>query len=334
MADVKVSGLPSDTSLDGNHYTILNDPVGPTTKRTLLSTLAAFFFNQVNIPDGSGSPRTRMTEFANDFVASGCVWSGDAYGSTRLASMTSGIVYINGRRLIISAVVSRTFTASKDTYVDILDNGDGTATIVYTEVANNAASPALASNSLRIGIIVTGASNIANAGSVNQGQEDKVLPIVSSVPYAVVDSLGNMICSRDPNRKIIGFRQILTSFSSTTTGATAGAVITGLSTPVKVPTGRKIRAAVYPYASIGPAGSYAEVYIHSGASLNAQTTKQAAGQIPGGTSGAPAITTQALWTPTTSNFFITASLWSGNGGTATVYGAASGAPMQMIIELD
>lgn len=242
MADVKVSGLPSDSALDGNHYVPVNDPVGPTTKRTLLSTLAAFFFNQVNIPDGSASPRTRFTEMFYDFVASGCVWSGDSYGSTRVASMTAGVVYINGRRIVISAVVSRTFTASKDTYIYVLDNGDGTGTLVYTEVSNNAASPAMAANSILIGIIVTGAGNIANVGSVNQGQLDKVLPIASSVPYQVTDSLGNMNCSRDPNRKLLGYRQRSTTFSMS---GTSRVQIPELSVPVKPPTGRKVEAQFY-----------------------------------------------------------------------------------------
>ncbi len=39
MPDIKPSGLPADTSLDDNHYVILNDPAGPTTKRTTLGTL-------------------------------------------------------------------------------------------------------------------------------------------------------------------------------------------------------------------------------------------------------------------------------------------------------
>lgn len=160
MADVKVSGLPSDTSLDGNHYVPLNDPTGPTTKRTLLSTLAAFFFNQTNIPAGTGSPVTRADEMAYDFVYSGMVWSADSIGSTRNGSMTSGTIYINGRRLSISAVSARSFTASKDTYVDLLDNLDGTGTLVYTEVANGATAPSLASNSVRIAMLVTGASAI------------------------------------------------------------------------------------------------------------------------------------------------------------------------------
>lgn len=261
MADVKVSGLPSDSSLDGNHYTILNDPTGPTTKRTLLSTLAAFFFNQTNIPDGSGSPRTRATENMFDYVASGLVWSGDAYASTRLASMTSGVVYLNGRRLTISAVVSRTFTASKDTYIDILDNGDGTATLVYTEVTNNAASPALAANSIRIGIIVTGAANIAAVGSINQGQEDKVLPIASSVAYQVTDSLGNLICSRDPQHRVLGQRQYLTGQGSITTETD----LTGLTFTVNVPTARKIKLKldIHTYSSVG--GDFYQLQFKEGA---------------------------------------------------------------------
>lgn len=236
--DVKVSGLPQDNSIDGDHYVVLNDPSGPTTKRGLLSILAAFFFNQVNIPAGSGSPVTRDDEIAFDHVNSGCVWSGDSYGSNRNASMTAGVIYINGRRLSISAVSARTFTASKDTYIDVLDNQDGTGTLVYTEVANNAASPALAANSIRIGIIITAAGSIANVGSVNQGQEDKVLPIASSIPYAVTDSLGNLICNRNPSQTIVGYRQIVASQTFSSSSATQ---VVGLSVPILVPTGRKVR---------------------------------------------------------------------------------------------
>lgn len=240
MADVKISGLPSDTSLDGNHYVPLNDPTGPTTKRTLLSTLAAWFFSQANIPAGSGSPITRDDDMLFDFVLSGLVWTGDAYASTRNASMTSGFVYINGLKITIAAVTARSFTASKDTYIDVLSNGDGTGTLVYTEVANNAASPALAANSLRIGIIVTGASNIAAVGSINQGQIGKVLPIASSIPYMLTDSLGNLICNRSSNPTLIGYREITSNFATATTGSDVD--VTGLSAPVLIPTGgRNVR---------------------------------------------------------------------------------------------
>lgn len=186
---------------------------------------------------GTGGASVRNPELVFDHVASGGVWSGVSYGAALTANMTALVCYINGRRLEVSAVSARAFTASKDTYIDILDNQDGTATLVYTEVANNAASPALASNSIRIGIIQSGAT-ITAVGAVNQGQEDKVLPIASSIPYSVTDSLGNLICPRDPQRKLLGYRQILidaTTTSSTITQAT------GLSVPVIVPTNRKIK---------------------------------------------------------------------------------------------
>lgn len=145
------------------------------------------------------NPTTQLDENTFDFVASGCVWSGDAYGSTRAASMTSGVVYINGQRVTVSAVSARTFTASRDTYIDVGTDG----VVDYNEVTNNNASPALASDHIRLGIIVTGASNIANVGSVNQGEVGKVLPIASTQPYETTDSLGNPICPRNPNRGTI-----------------------------------------------------------------------------------------------------------------------------------
>lgn len=176
---------------------------------------------------------TRGAETIFDHVASGLVWSGDAYGSTRVASMTSGVVYIAGVRVPVPAVTSRTFTASRDTYIDVGTDG----VVDYNEVTNNNASPALSASHIRIAIIVTGASNIADVGSVNQGQEDKILPIASSIAYTTTDSLGNLICSRDPNRRTLGYRQILTA--PTTTSGTVAA-ITGLTVPVIAPTGRKV----------------------------------------------------------------------------------------------
>ncbi len=183
------------------------------------------------------SLETIHSHFIYDFIQTGCVWSGDAYASTLNASMTSGVVYIDGRRVAISAVVARAFTASKDTYIDVGTDG----TIDYTEVANNAASPALSASHIRLGIIVSGAGNIAAAGSVNQGETDKVLPIASSIAYAVTDSLGNLICPRDPQRKLLGYRQATSSTNSSGTSATQ---ITGLTCPVIVPTGRKVKVSL------------------------------------------------------------------------------------------
>lgn len=199
--------------------------------------------------------------FPYDYVVSGCVWSGDSYGSTRNASMTSGVVVINGNPITVATVTARAFTASKDTYIDVLDNGDGTGLLVYTEVTNNAASPALAANSVRIGIIVTGASSIANSGSVNQGQETMLLPIASSIPYTVTDSLGNLICPRDAKRQVLGYRQTTTA----QTGISAVTDSTYLQVPVIVPTGRKIKLTPNIYFANG-SSALSEMLIREGSS--------------------------------------------------------------------
>lgn len=175
-----------------------------------------------------------------NFVASGCVWTGDAYASTLNASMTAGVVYINGVRLTVSAITAHAFTASKDTYVDLYDNGDGTAGVQYNAVANNAASPALTTNYMRIAIIVSGATNIASVASINQGEPNKALPIASNVAYSVTDSLGNKICNRDPASRLLGYRQRTAVVSNTTT-----AQVTGLSCAVIVPTGRTIKISAH-----------------------------------------------------------------------------------------
>lgn len=180
-------------------------------------------------------------EMTFDHVYSGGVWTADSAGVNRNASMTFTTLYLNGRRLQLLAVTAHTFTASKDTYVDILDNQDGTASLVYTEVSNNAASPALAANSIRMAIVVTAAGSIAATGSINQGQEDRILPIASSIAYSVTDSLGNLICPRDPRRRVLGYREILATFNAGTSSTTD---VTGLSVPVIIPTGRKIRITV------------------------------------------------------------------------------------------
>lgn len=191
---------------------------------------------------------TRFLDTNVSFIASGCTWSGDSYGSTLAASMTAGVAYIGGKRLVISSVASRAFTASKDTYVDL----DTTGAPAYTEVANNAASPALSAGYIRIAIVITGASSIAAAGSVNQGQVGALLPIVSSQPYEVTDSLGNLICNRDPQMRLLGYRQITADVTSTT--VTTAVDVTGLSVPFIVPTGRKVKATAYQNASNGNGG--------------------------------------------------------------------------------
>lgn len=157
----------------------------------------------------------KPSEVLRDCVVSGGILAGLGYGSTLTASLSAGVIYINGIRNTIAAVATRTYTASKDTYVDALYNASGVATIVYTEVANNAASPALAANSIRLGIVVTGAGNIAASTSIGQGGLLNTVPVISSQILRGFDSLGNLVY---PKSTLVG-GQVKTKFSLTRTAA-------------------------------------------------------------------------------------------------------------------
>lgn len=268
-----------------------------------------------------GAGATPIYKF--DYVDSGCVWSGDAYGSTRVASMTAGVVVINGNPVTVAAVTSRTFTASKDVYVDVLDNGDGTGLLVYTDGTTNAASPALAANSIRLAIIVVGAGNIANVGSVNQGEETKVLPIASSIPYAVTDSLGNLICPRDPQRRVLGYRQVVADQGSITTEAD----LTGLSVPFIVPTGRKVKVTGYANSTNGTADAYNVLAIK-------ESTTQLNGAAVNSRSGGINETIEALYIGSPTAGLHTYKLTgTGSGGTMTMRAAAT-VPAFILVELN
>lgn len=255
--------------------------------------------------------------------ANSCVWSGNAYGSTRVASCTSGVVYLSGKRLTVAAVTSRTFTASKDVYCDLHDNGDGTAVWVYTDNVTNTASPALTAGNLRGAIVVVGASNIAAATSVNQGQETMVVPIITSVPMAVTDSLGNLICPRDPNRKVLGYRQITSNFATT-------GYLTGLNVPVIVPANRKIKI-TFSASEVtnSGAGFGTTVSLIDGASGSGTVVGSATANNGGAGSGLQLLPF-AVTTPTTTSK--TYSALSAGSGTITVI-ASSTAPANLVVEL-
>lgn len=322
---VKISALPPDSAPTMSDYAPFVDAETVTTRRALWSAIASLLFNQVNIPTGGGSPVTRATETLYDFVASGGVWTGDSYGASRNASMTAMVLYINGRRISISAVTARTFTASVDTYIDVLDNADGTGTLVYTEVANNAASPALASNSLRVGIIVTAAGSIAAVGSINQGQVEKILPIASSIPYATTDSLGNLICPRDARRITLGHRIITANFTTTNTSITD---VTGLSCPVKIPDNRRIKITVYSgqVFSSQAAGNITDLYAREGAN----TLNFSRFTTPVTSYGAPMVVMTAFSTSGSRTYL--ASVLQQAAGTLTLAAAAT-QPAGILVEL-
>lgn len=109
-------------------------------------------------------PITRDSEKMAYFVASGGVWS---LVSNLNGTMTALVAYLNGKRVSVSSIASRGYTASKDTYVDVSDAG----VITYTEVANGAASPSLSANNSRQAKVVTSGAAIT---SIVQSGEDSI----------------------------------------------------------------------------------------------------------------------------------------------------------------
>lgn len=225
------------TGVSGNQVTgVLRGQGGTTAQTHLANTLVEMNLTAEDLEDAINVPNdvvTRFGESLGDFIASGLVWSGDAYGSTRNASMTAGIVYINGARIPVALVAARTFTASRDTYIDVGDDG----VVDYTEVATNAASPALATNHIRVAIIITGVSSIANVAAINQGQTNKLLPKVSNAYLAVCDSLGNLIANRVAQPVFAAFRRQ----SAAQSGITTETDMTGQSAMVNVPEGKSVK---------------------------------------------------------------------------------------------
>lgn len=295
---------------------------------TVKQTVNSDYFKELQNGNANTGLHTWFDEGTFDYTASGGVWTGDSLGSTRNASMTAATCYIDGRRLSVGAVTARSFTASKDTYIDVLRSGN-TGTLVYTEVANNAASPALAANSIRIGIIVTGATSIAAAGSVNQGQPDRVLPIASSIPYSVTDSLGNLIYNTTPTPTIIGYRQITANF---TTASTTSVQITGLTCPVIVPAGRKVKIVCnvsQVQGSVGGQGGILTLWdgvVNSGTQVSQYNVTAATVVLNNGGN------TAAVQASSGSKTYNAGATSTGGGSTVTI-GATSAGPAFISVEL-
>lgn len=266
----------------------------------------------------SANPNTLINQTTFPFVASGLIWSGDSYGASLNGSMTSGVIYYNGVPVAIGAVTANAFAASKDTYIDIDLNGN----ITYQAVTNNAASPALTANSIRVAIVVSGAGSIASVAAINQGQPTKVLPIASSIAYTTTDSLGNLICPRDSGRKTLGYRQIIVS---PTTTSTTGADITGLSMAIIVPDNRRIKLILDLGTSISSnAGTGSAVL----ASLNEGATVLARKQFLQYTNNAGTGIDKptAVITPSSGLHTYKGQFWGTSAGTVTLNGDPTFAP--------
>lgn len=193
--------------------------------------------NLAGLADGSLDVTANQLATYRKSVNPGWVVSGltIATSANLNSTVAAGVAIVNGKYVAVSST-GITVTASKDTYIYLKDDG----TIVTTNnVANNGTSPACTTNSdgsnaLLLGILISSGTAIT---TVNQGSPTAVLPLVSSVAYSVCDGLGNLIYPTSPTPTLIGYRQVVAA----QTGITTNVALTGLSVPVIVPAGRRIR---------------------------------------------------------------------------------------------
>lgn len=168
------------------------------------------------------SPIVRFRQTGANFVYSNLTI---ATSGTLVSTIIGGVAYINGKQVTLTNT-SITVVLSKDTYVDVKDDG----TVVQVPVANGATSGmpittnADGSNALRIAKVVSSASAI------------------TSVVQTGWDPLGNAIYCQDPTAKTLGYTQITASQS----GISTIVDLTNLSVTVMIPAGgRRIKITGY-----------------------------------------------------------------------------------------
>ena len=140
-ADVKISWLngqknTSYSAINGNIEAI-NIKAG-----TLTDSLFA----------ASASPRVRTAEQIGSYTYTGHL---PATSATLVSDISAGTSYVNGYR-IATAATSKTYTASKDTWVYVDQNG----AFQYVETALGAAQPTTPANSLLLAKVTTNATAI------------------------------------------------------------------------------------------------------------------------------------------------------------------------------
>uniref|UniRef100_A0A6M3IE19 Putative structural protein n=1 Tax=viral metagenome TaxID=1070528 RepID=A0A6M3IE19_9ZZZZ len=128
--------------------------VNPNAKLDIAGTLGQSYGNDTQ------TMLLHTKDWISDTVISGCL---PATSTTLISDISAGVAYSQGRR-IVKVATSKTYTASKDTYVDL--KGDGT--YVFTEVLNAAAAPAIAANSIRLAKVVTDATAITSVADLRQ----------------------------------------------------------------------------------------------------------------------------------------------------------------------
>jgi hypothetical protein len=137
---------------------------------TSLPVLAPGQINQIlkssilpNTPIQNQGPLASPSDYFADHLVTGfvtpslptvglsCTFTGNANGTTVLVTFGNRICILNG-----DARLTNTYTASRDTYIDV----DNTGAFHYTAVLNGNAAPNVTTNSMRLAKVVSGPSTV------------------------------------------------------------------------------------------------------------------------------------------------------------------------------
>lgn len=179
-----------------------------------------------------GNLRKYRDELNVSLVASGLTWS----TLTGLAaSMAVGVLYTpNGSRVSLSAIATRTFTASKDTYV----YADVSGSIGYSEVTNGADAPVIGTDITLIAKVITNGSAITSIIDIARRSGDGWVPYTPLWTAASSNpSLGNGSLNgyySVGSNKTVRVKTALIYGSTTTNGS--GVFYFSLPTPAKIST--------------------------------------------------------------------------------------------------
>lgn len=177
MKMIVVAGTPSATPTSASAGTI-QTAVGASNPYIIISYVrvnaTVTSITTANITDARQFIEPQVLNTPSSYNLQDCVRSGGTIATVSgLTVSLSNIVYtVSRRRYAINNFTNLVMTASRDNYIDI---AAGNSVPTVTAVVNGAASPVLAANSVRIGIVSTGAAT------------------VNSIVQVGFDSLGNMI---------------------------------------------------------------------------------------------------------------------------------------------
>lgn len=166
--------------------------------------------NFTDLSTGAGDvPNNSLLSFRKESVSNHVV-SGLIFGTSAnlTSAVTAGVAVVNGTRIAVSAF-SHAFTASKDTYVDLKDDG----TLSYVEVVNGAILGMTmtlnsdGSRALRIAKVVTSGT------AVTAVYQAGVFTSASS--WFGFDPLGSSVYNTNPDQNLFGYNQKVTNSSST-----------------------------------------------------------------------------------------------------------------------